>query len=78
MASKLTIEPMITDAKKWAAFEEEAIRADKPDFRRNMRLVEAMYREAAALGAFPPADLLEGIDVDIRIARVVNGVPPHS
>lgn len=69
---------MITDTKKWAAFEEEEIRADKPDFRRNIRLVEAMYREAAALGAFPPTDPLEGIEVDIRIARVVNGVPPNS
>jgi hypothetical protein len=69
---------MITDTKKWAAFEKEAIRADKPDFLRNIRLVEAMYREAAALGVFPLRDPLEGIEVDIRIARVVNGVPPHS
>lgn len=70
-------EPMITDAKKWAAFEEETIRANKPDFRRNILLVEAMYREAVALGALPPKDPLEGIEVDLRIARVVNGVPPH-
>lgn len=69
---------MITDAKKWAAFEEETIRADKPDFSHNIRLVEAMYREAVALGAFPPKDPLEGLEVDIRIARVVNGVPPNS
>lgn len=69
---------MITDTKKWAEFEMKAIRAEKPDFRRNIRLVEAMYREAAALGAFPPKDPLEGIEVDIRIARVVNGVPPNS
>jgi len=69
---------MITDAKKWAAFEKEEIRAHKPDFYRNIRLAEAMYRQAAALGAFPPKDPLEGIEVDIRIARVVNGVPPRS
>jgi hypothetical protein len=69
---------MITDGKKWDAFETESIRADKPDILRNFLLVEAMYREAATLGAFPPKDPLEGIEVDIRIARVVNGVPPHS
>jgi hypothetical protein len=69
---------MITDAKKWDAFEKEECRASKPDFHRNIRLAEAMYREASALGAFPPRDPLEGIEVDIRIARAVNGVPPRS
>ncbi len=77
-ANELAVEPMITDTKKWAEFEIDVIRAEKQDFRRNIRLVEAMCREAMVPGSFPPKDPLEGIEVDIRIARVVNGVPPNS
>jgi hypothetical protein len=33
-----------------------------------------MYREAVALKVFPPADPLEGIEVDIKIARIINSV----
>jgi hypothetical protein len=36
--------------------------------------VEALYREAVALGVFPLQDSLEGLEVDIRIAKVVNSV----
>lgn len=36
----------------------------------NRRLFEALYLEAMEFGALPPADPLEGIDVDVSIARV--------
>jgi hypothetical protein len=44
------------------------------DISENFRIVEALYREAVALGVFPPKDPLEGIEVDIRVARAVNRV----
>jgi hypothetical protein len=31
-----------------------------------------MWKEAVALGAFPPKDPLEGIEVDINIAKILN------
>jgi hypothetical protein len=37
-------------------------------------MVEALYKEAVALGAFPLKDSLEGLEVDIRIAKVINSV----
>jgi len=54
--------------------EKAIIRKDKPNFQKNMRLVEAMYKEAVSLGAFPPQDRLSGIDVDVRIARAINRI----
>lgn len=42
--------------------------------KQNRALFEAMYREAVALGVLPDDDPLEGIEVDIRIARILNGV----
>ncbi|MBU1672695.1 MAG: hypothetical protein KKF41_11305 [Actinobacteria bacterium] len=35
-------------------------------------LADAMWAEGVSLGVLPPADLLEGIEVDLRIARVLN------
>jgi len=48
------------------------IRALRPDYFRNLRLFEALYREAKALGVLPLKNPLEGIEKDIRLARILN------
>ena len=55
-----------------AAFEKEQMQNSKPDFFRNLRIFEALYEEARQLGVFPLQDPLEGIEVDIRLARALN------
>jgi hypothetical protein len=65
---------MITNGQKLRSFERNFIRRTKADFRTNVALVEAMFREAVTLGVFPPKDSLAGIEVDIRIARAINYV----
>ena len=61
------------------AFEKEQIRQNKADFHENMRIFEALYREAQALGIFPLEDPLEGIEVDIRLAKALNvRTPPRK
>lgn len=54
------------------AFEDEQVRRNKPDLHRNLRIVEALHHEARLLGAMPPTDPLEGIEVDIHLAEVIN------
>ena len=54
------------------AFEDELMRASPPDPAENRRLFEAMYRYAVDRGVLPPRDPLEGIEVDIRLARALN------
>jgi hypothetical protein len=54
------------------AFEKEQIQNSKPDFFKNLRIFEALYEEAKQLGVFPLKDPLEGIEVDIRLAKVLN------
>jgi hypothetical protein len=39
-----------------------------------MEIFEGMYKEAVYLKAIPLKDPLDGIEVDIKIARVSNGV----
>ena len=63
---------MIKDVAFWEAWELEYIAKEPVDFLRNLRLLDAMYEHARLLGAFPPADPLEGIEVKIRMARILN------
>ena len=55
-------------------FEIEILRNEKLDVKKKFKIVEALYREAVALGVFPLKDSLEGLEVDIRIAKVINSV----
>ncbi|MEW6247110.1 MAG: hypothetical protein AB1555_10415 [Nitrospirota bacterium] len=40
--------------------------------RENLRIVEGLYEEARALGIFPLSDPLDGIEVDLRLAKALN------
>lgn len=68
---------MITRPDLVAAFEMEQIRNTPPDFERSLRIVEGLYELARMLGALPTKNPLEGIEVDIRVARALN-VRPDS
>jgi hypothetical protein len=63
---------VIKDRAFWEAWETEMLMRQPADFRRNLRLLEAMYEEARALGvmAVPPA--LEGLESRLRLGRVLN------
>jgi len=53
-------------------FEREIIKKERLSFEQALDLFEAMWQEGVDLGVLPPRDPLEGIDVDIRIARILN------
>ena len=63
---------MIKKPELLRTFEKSLLRQEPPDFRRNLRIVEALYREACLLGVFPLKDPLEGIEVDVRLANAIN------
>jgi hypothetical protein len=65
---------MIKNTIMLEAFERELIKKEQVDVLRNFRIVDAMYEEAVALGALPLKDPLEGLEVDVRIAKAVNHV----
>lgn len=66
---------MVRNRRELERLEKELIRREPVDIAKNFRLVSAMCREARALGVFPPKDPLEGIEINIKIARVVNAIP---
>ncbi len=65
---------MIGDKKLLEKFEREFLRNDRPTLEENFRLLEAMWEEAVRFRVLPPSEPLEGIEVDLRIAKVVNSV----
>lgn len=55
-------------------FERKQIQNTPADFRRNLEIFEALYREAVMLKILPLKNPLEGIDVDITLAWKLNRV----
>ena len=51
--------------------EKKIIAKEKLSFLEALNLFEAMWEEGVSLGVLPPKDPLEGIDVDIRIAKIL-------
>jgi hypothetical protein len=66
---------MIANSKKLQEFENKLRAKEKLNYAKSLRIAEALRREAVSLGALPPKNPLDGIEVDIRIAKVVNSVP---
>lgn len=65
---------MVKNGEAVRRLERAVTRKERPDLKKNMRLVESLHKEAVSLGVFPPQDRLSGIEVDIRIARAINRV----
>jgi hypothetical protein len=64
---------MIKDPEVLGNFERSFISGKgRVSYTQSLKLFAAMWEEAVTLGVFPPADPLAGIEVDIRMARVIN------
>jgi hypothetical protein len=65
---------MIKNAALVREFERARVRTEKPDFRRALKIVEALRKEAALLGRSSGRDPLDGINHKIRVAKALNHV----
>jgi hypothetical protein len=65
---------MVKDRKLLLEFNREFIQAEKTDYFESLRLFEEMWNEGVFLGILPLKDPLEGIEIDLRIARIINHV----
>lgn len=65
---------MIRNPKKLRQFEKEYFIKNKINIIQNFLAVEALLAEAVALKIFPLKNPLDGIEIDIKIAKVVNSV----
>lgn len=58
--------------------EKEFISKDKLSYKQSLRIFESMWQEGLNLGILPPKDPLEGIEVDLRIANILNSCSKKS
>jgi len=54
------------------ALEEKYRKERKLTYRQKLAIYESLYNEAVLLKALPPRNPLEGIDTDIKIAKILN------
>lgn len=63
---------MIRNIKRWRAWEDAHIAAEPPNPERAFAIVEALYREARALGVWHRPFTLESIQHKIQLAKALN------
>ena len=68
---------MIRDTVRLTQWERAYRRGEPADFFHNLRLYEALFEEARALGIFPLKDPLEGLEVKFRLAKALNVSTAH-
>jgi hypothetical protein len=70
---------MIKNSVKVKHFEDEYIKNQgRLPYDQSLKLFTAMWQEAVTLGVFPPREPLEGIEADIKIAKVLNSCLKRS
>ncbi len=65
---------MILNCKKWKLFENNLKKREKVNISNNFKIINALYKEAIELKILPMKNPLEGLDIKIKIAKVVNNV----
>lgn len=63
---------MIKNTKLLKDFEIKRLKTEKLNFKKAIKLFEALWVEAENLGVLPLKNPLEGIETDLKIARTIN------
>ena len=70
---------MISDPETVRQFEADLARREgRTGLAAVMDQIAALWQEGVALGVLPPSDPLEGIETDIRLARILNSCSKTS
>jgi hypothetical protein len=65
---------MIRNKRKLNQFYRKLIEGEKISHKEALRIYEALHKEAVSLGAISSENILEGLEVDLRIAKAINGL----
>jgi len=65
---------MLKFRKEFEEWEKEWIKSTPVNYRQNLKIFDALIKEARLLGVWPPQDPMEGIENCIRTARILNGL----
>ena len=65
---------MIKNKLKLKKFYEKLIEEEDISHKQALAIYEAMHKEAVSLGIINSKNILEGLEVDLRIAKAINGL----
>lgn len=65
---------MIKNKIKLSKFYKGLLEKENISYKKALSIYEALHKEAISLGIINSRDILEGLEVDLRIARVINGL----
>ena len=63
---------MIKDPQAWENWEKKFKAKEPIDIARNLRLLDSMFESARFFHSLPPSNPLEGLEIKIHLARVIN------
>ena len=63
---------MVKNSNILEKFERQEIKKSKLSYSEALKIFEAMWEEAKNLGILPPKNPMEGIEVDIKLAKILN------
>ena len=69
---------MIRDVDELQRFEREFSRTRRLSHLQALAILDGLWAEGKALGVLPPKDPMSGIEVDIRVARILNSCSKKS
>lgn len=65
---------MIKDNSELKKFERDFIKNSNISLEKKYKILDSLYKEARTLGKFKSDNPLDGIELKIKIARVINSV----
>jgi hypothetical protein len=65
---------VIKNYRKVEEFEREQAEKEPLSYRQALAVYEALFEEAVNLGAINPENIMDGFEVDIRIAKALNSL----
>lgn len=65
---------MIKNKKILEKFEKDFVRKTKVDFEKNLKIFEELLNLVKEINKLPSENLLEGIEIDIKYAKAINGI----
>jgi len=66
---------MIRNNLRLSKFYRKLIEEENISYKEALSIYEALHKEAVSLGIINSKNILDGLEIDLRIARAINGLP---
>ena len=65
---------MVRNKVKLDKFYQKLIEKENISYEKALSIYEALHKEAVSLGCINSRNILDGLEIDIRIAKAINGL----